>query len=194
MIVTKTSTLSDAELTELLKDGDHMAFREIYNRFKAPLYVHAYNKLRNTEEAKDVVQELFVTLWNNRGTLNLTNDLISYLYAAVRNRVFRLIERKGLESNYITSIMGSVNEGNNVTDYRIRSSQLSAMIEKEIASLPPKMKNIFVLSRKCNLSHKEIAKQLGIAEPTVKKQVNNALKILRVKLGVVVYLLFIFKI
>jgi len=187
------SALSDAELVDLLKTGDQLAFNEIYRRFKAPLYVHAYNKLRNTEEAKDIVQELFTKLWNKRDKLTLTNDLISYLYAAVRNHVFRQIERKGLESNYLSSIQLSVNSGNNVTDHMVRENMLSAMIEREINALPPKMREIFVLSRKAKLSHKEIAEELGIAEPTVKKQVNNALKILRVKLGIVVYLLMLFR-
>ncbi|MNY44980.1 RNA polymerase sigma factor [compost metagenome] len=67
------------------------------------------------------------------------------------------------------------------------------MIDREIASLPPKMKEVFLMSRKDNLSHKEIADKLGIAEPTVKKQVNNALKTLRVKLGLFAYLIFLLK-
>ncbi|HWW41612.1 RNA polymerase sigma-70 factor [Pedobacter sp.] len=187
------SSFSDMELTALLKKGDHEAFVEIYNRFKAPLYVHAYNKLRNTEEAKDTIQELFTKLWNNRESLTLTHDLISYLYASVRNRVFRQIERKGLESGYISSIQDTIQNGYNFTDHQVREKQLSAIIEKEIEALPAKMKEVFVLSRKMNLSHKEIAEHLGIAEPTVKKQVNNALKILRVKLGIFVYLIFLLK-
>ncbi len=187
------SSFSDMELTALLKKGDHEAFVEIYNRFKAPLYVHAYNKLRNTEEAKDTIQDLFTKLWNNRESLTLTHDLISYLYAAVRNRVFRQIERKGLESGYISSIQHTIQSGYNFTDHQVREKQLSAIIEKEIEALPAKMKEVFVLSRKMNLSHKEIAEHLGIAEPTVKKQVNNALKILRVKLGIFVYLIFLLK-
>ncbi|MNH46718.1 RNA polymerase sigma factor [compost metagenome] len=67
------------------------------------------------------------------------------------------------------------------------------MIDREIASLPPKMQEVFLMSRKDNLSHKEIADKLGITEPTVKKQVNNALKTLRVKLGLFAYLIFLLK-
>jgi RNA polymerase sigma-70 factor (family 1) len=174
---------SDLELTRLLQSGDHEAYTEIYNRFKSVLYVHAYNKLRNTEEAKDVVQDLFVSLWNRRSTLQLTGELSSYLYQAVRNRVFRVIERQGLASNHLQSIHQFVISGNNVTDYLVREHMLRAMIEREIDALPEKMKEIFILSRKMNLSHKEIADELEISDATVKKQVNNALKILRSKLG-----------
>ncbi|MNL67317.1 RNA polymerase sigma factor [compost metagenome] len=70
---------------------------------------------------------------------------------------------------------------------------MTAMIEKEIAALPQKMREVFELSRKQNLSHKEIAEQLGISEQTVSKQVTNALKILKTKLGLMLYLVFLIR-
>ena len=176
-------THSDLELIRLLQSGDHQAYTEIYNRFKSVLYVHAYNKLRNTEEAKDVVQDLFVSLWHNRANIHVTGQLSPYLYQSIRNRVFRVIERKGLASNHLESIHRFVNSGSNITDHLVREHMLKAMIAQEIDALPEKMKEIFILSRKTNLSHKEIAEELGISDATVKKQVNNALKILRSKLG-----------
>jgi RNA polymerase sigma-70 factor (family 1) len=185
------SKLGDLELSLLLKEDDRHAFTEIYDRYKAPLYVHAYNKLRNTEEAKDLVQELFVSLWNNRNTHNLGGHLSSYLYAAVRNRVFRVISRLGSEYIYISSIENSINKSICITDHRIREKQLLEMIDREIDALPPKMREVFILSRKEHLSHLQIAEKLNIAEPTVKKQINNALKVLRLKLGIFTFLLFL---
>lgn len=185
--------LSDQELAALLKAGDHVAYTEIYHRFKGVLYVHAYNKLRNTEEAKDIIQDLFINLWTNHETLLITGNLSSYLYTAVRNRVFRTISRKSLASDYVTSIQQSVTEGNCMTDHRVRESLLQALIEKEINALPEKMREVFLLSRKANLSHKEIAEQLGITEATVKKQVNNALKILKKKITLLYFLLYLIK-
>jgi len=186
------SKFSDEELSALLKEGDHHAYTEIYNRFKAPLYVHAYNKLRNTEEAKDLVQELFVSLWNNRETLHLGSHLSAYLYTSVRHKVFRTIARLGMQYAYLSSIQDSVNQGICITDYRARENQLQEIINREIDALPAKMREIFLLSRRHNLSHSEIAEKLGIAEPTVKKQVNNALKTLRVKLGIFTFIFILF--
>jgi len=188
------SKLSDAELAELLRNADHAAFTEIYNRFKSPLYIHAYNQLRDTEEARDLVQDLFINIWDQSHKLVITDTLSSYLYTAVRNRVFRIISRKGLESKYISSIQKSVNEGHCVTDHRVRERLMQERIDREIDALPAKMKEIFLLSRKANLSHREIAGKLGISEPTVKKQVNNALKIMKSKFGLIVYLMLFFKI
>lgn len=174
---------SDLQLANLLQSGDHEAYTEIYHRFKTVLYIHAYNKLRHTEEAKDLVQDLFVWLWHNRADFHLKEQLSSYLYKAVRNRVFRIIERKGLASGHIASIQHSIQAGNNITDHRVRENLLMAIVNREVEALPPKMKEIFLLSRQGNLSHKEIADALGIADVTVKKQINNALRILRSRLG-----------
>lgn len=179
----KYRTYNDLQLVDLLKSGDHDAYTEIYARFKFVLYIHAYNKLRNREEAKDLVQDLFLALWTGKSDFALNENLSAYLYTAVRNRVFRLIERKGLASNHLNSIQDFIKDGHNITDYRVRERMLSAIIDKEVDALPSKMKEIFLMSRKNNLSHREIADELGISDATVKKQVNNALKILKSKLG-----------
>lgn len=185
------SNLSDEELIPLLKKGQEHAYLEIYDRYKAPLYVHAYNKLRDREDSRDIVQELFAHLWHNRQDLQIQSNVSAYLYAIVRNKVFRFISRKGLESSYISSIHESVNSGTCQTDHKVREGLMKEMIEREINALPAKMRQIFIMSRKEGLSHKEIAEQLDIAEPTVKKQVNNALKILRKRLGLLAYLVFL---
>jgi RNA polymerase sigma-70 factor (family 1) len=187
-----TAPLSDNELLSQLREGDHHAYTEIYNRYSGVLYVHAYNKLRDREESKDILQELFTAIWNNRSELEIRTNLSGYLYTAIRNRVFKQLSRKQREEQYTESIQQSVNEGHCVTDHLVRENQLAAIIEKEINALPAKMREIFLLSRKAQLSHKEIAEQLGLDESTVKKQVNNALKRLRAKLGLFNYLLFLF--
>jgi RNA polymerase sigma-70 factor (family 1) len=183
--------LSDHELAVLLQEDDRAAFAEIYDRYKKALYIHAFHRLRDREEAKDLVQQLFATLWDNRKTLLLKSHLSGYLYAAVRNRVFKFIAHQQVESSYIASIEQSINAGDCITDHRIREKELQLIIEKEISALPTKMREIFELSRKSHLSHQQIAEQLELSEKTVRNQVNNALKVLRVKLGMLSVLLFL---
>jgi|SRR5690606_6434781 len=178
------SACSDQELILLLKENDHDAFVEIYHRYSEPLYRHAYKMLRDREVAKDLIQELFTVLWSKRSEFVLQASLSSYLFTATRNRVIKIISHKSIESVYFSSIQKSINQGNAITDHLVREKELSAIIEKEIDKLPRKMRTVFNLSRKDQLSHSEIAAQLNISESTVKKQVNNALKILRVKLEI----------
>ncbi|HEY0176767.1 MAG TPA: RNA polymerase sigma-70 factor [Pedobacter sp.] len=184
---------TDSELVSLLKKDDQLAYNEIYQRYKWVLFLHAIKRIRNREEAKDIVQELFVTLWDKRKELDLTGHLSGYLYTAVRNRVIKFISHQQVASVYISSLGNSISAGICITDHRIRESNLAAIIEREIQELPEKMKEVFILSRRHNLSHKEIAAQLGIEETTVKRQVSNALKILRTKLGLFVWLIFLIK-
>lgn len=184
---------SDQELIFQLKEGNHRAYTEIYNRYSGVLYLHAYNKLRDREEAKDLLQELFTTIWNNRESLVIEANLSGYLYQAVRNRVFKQLAKKETRSNYLASFQSFEMAGEYATDHLARQNQLAAIIEKEIEALPPKMREVFLLSRREHLSHRQIAEQLNLAEPTVKKQVNNALKILRSKLGLITWLFLLIK-
>lgn len=185
--------LSDGELVDLLQQGDRGAFTEIYHRYKYLLYIHVYKRLRNADEAEDLIHDLFTVLWNNRETFVLKTHLSGYLYTAVRNRIFKLLAHQDVESVYIQSFFETAEKAVNVTDHLVRENQMNDLIEREIASLPLKMRQIFEMSRKQHLSHKEIADQLQLSEQTVSKQVTNALKILRTKLGLFAFLLFLIK-
>jgi RNA polymerase sigma-70 factor (family 1) len=174
---------TDQELVSLLKKGDTAAYTQIYDRYERLLFIHAYKRLQNREEARDIIQDLFIVLWTKREDVNLISSLRAYLYTATRNRIFDLIARQKLQSNYVLSLQKFIDAGDYTTDHRIRINQLNAIIEKEIAQLPAKMREVFELSRNEQLSHREIAERLDISEQTVKKQVQNALKVLKVKLG-----------
>jgi RNA polymerase sigma-70 factor (ECF subfamily) len=187
------SSYTDRDLLSLLRESNHTAYTEIYKRYSGILYLHAYNKLRNREEAKDILQELFTTIWNRREELRIETSLSGYLYTAIRNRVLKQMAGKDVEAQYITSITKYANHWECITDHLTRQNQLATIIENEIESLPAKMKEVFLLSRKTHLSHRQIALQLGITEATAKKQVNNALKILRARLGLFAWLLLFIK-
>ncbi|MCD0488639.1 RNA polymerase sigma-70 factor [Pedobacter sp. MC2016-14] len=174
---------TDVELTDLLRSGDHLAFTEIYKRYTNVLQGHAYSKLQDREEAIDLVQELFVSLWTKRESIVIHTTLSGYLYTAVRNRILNVILHKKVASDYITSLQDFIDHGEALTDHLVREKELRLIIEKEISALPEKMRAVFELSRKEGLSHKEIAEKLGLSEKTVKNQVNNSLKALKGKLG-----------
>ncbi|WP_158994094.1 RNA polymerase sigma factor [Mucilaginibacter sp. L196] len=182
---------TDKELTAFLKSGDQLAYTEIYDRYIFVLLSHIYNKTRNREEAKDIIHEVFTKLWANREQLQITISLAGYLYTSARNIVLNHVTHKEVESKYFASVLKFADQPQTITDHRIRENQLIAIIEKEIAQLPVKMREVFELSRKQHLSHKEIAERLDISEQTVSKHVTNALKILRIKLGIFAYLLWI---
>ncbi len=100
---------------------------------------------------------------------------------------------KKTEHKYMESLQRYVDEDHEQADFLVREKDLARLIESEIAALPPAMRKIFEMSRFEHLSHKEIAEQLSLSEHTVRTQVKKALRILRTKLGLVAYLVFLLK-
>ncbi len=184
---------SDQHLLSLVGENDERAFAALYQRYKGVLYLHACRLLEDEDEAKDALQELFTKLWIKRHELELRSSLSSYLYAVLRNQILDTFAHKKVEEKYIDSLQQFLEEGECVTDDYIREKELTALIEKEVALLPKKMRTVFEMSRKVHLSYKEIAFELDISDKTVKKQMNNALRILRHKLySALVFLSFLF--
>lgn len=181
---------TDIELLDLLKSGNKSALTEIYKRYHGVLYAHAYRRLPDREEVRDIIQEIFIALWKNRDTLSITSSLSAYLYTAVRSRVLNVFRNQKVRDSYTQSLQGFMDSGVELVDDRLREKELIQIIEKEVASLPPQMRLIFEMSRFKDMSHKEIAEELGISPQTVRTQVRNALRILRVKLGTNIFMLF----
>ena len=174
---------TDLKLAGLLKKGDQRAYTEIFERYNRLLIKHTFQILQNQELAADIVQDVFLALWQKRDNITFHTSLSSYLYKATRNKVFDALSHQKVVLRYADSISQFMEEGQYITDDLVREKELSALIEKEIASLPPRMQEVFRLSRERELSYKEIAEQLNISDQTAKLQVHNALKILRLKIG-----------
>jgi len=175
-------TLSDLELVTLLKEGDTAAFTEIYRRHWHLLYLHTRKLLGDKDEAKDLVQDVFYTLWTKVKELDVRTNLKGYLYVTARNRVLNVIrDKKG--STFIELIAEEISAMDHSTVQEIDERELAALIDAEIELLPPKMKLVFELSRKEFLTHKEIAERLDMNEEAVKKQISRSIKTLRLKLG-----------
>jgi RNA polymerase sigma-70 factor (family 1) len=183
--------LNDAELIALVRKGDENAFREIYVRSGSLLIIYAQKKLKNIDESKDVIQEVFANLWANRETLVIESNLSGYLYRCVLNKILNIFRHKDFSERHIQEIQQLLNNGAIASDYQVREKDITNIIEKEIQALPPRMKEVFELRRKQYLTNKQIAEQLSISEHTVATQIKKTLKILRVKLGKELYSIFL---
>ncbi|MDB5086388.1 MAG: polymerase sigma-70 factor, subfamily [Mucilaginibacter sp.] len=182
------NSFTDLELTDLLKSGSQSAFTEIYDRYSGLLYIFACKTVKDEDLAEDLVQEIFIYLWDKRQTITFNSSLSSYLYTALRYRFFDLVDKQKVRSDYVQAFQLFIEKGEYQTDNYIIEKELTAIINKEINNLPAKMREIFLLSRKENLDNKEIAARLEISEKTVKNQLSMALKTLRVKLGLLTFI------
>lgn len=181
--ITKYSALSDKELVGLLQASDYIAFTEIYNRFAGILYVFVRKRIGDKDDAQDILQELFTDFWIKREQVNIKGEITPYLYAAVRYKMIDFIERNATQKRYIDAIENFKDQETVMTDHLVREKQLAALIEKQIDQLPKKMREVFLLSRNANLTYNEIAQELDLSKQTIRAHAKNAIKILRLKLG-----------
>jgi len=176
------SGFSDQELTALLKERDQLAFTEIYRRYWHLLYLHAFKMLNDEDQAKDVTQELFIRFWSKAADMHIKISLKSYLYIMARNSVINYIRKNKINDDFMHMLVASMPESDERLIKQIDDRDLISLIDQEINQLPPRMKQVFEMSRKDFLSNKEIAVILGTTEETVKKQIANSLKTIKLKL------------
>lgn len=170
------SQYSDEELIFFLKQDNEAAFNELYDRFWKPLYVKAYSFLKSDSDAKDCVQNLFVSLWKNRH-ISSPQKVDHYMYQAIRYQVFNIFNQKknilGLDQRII-ELTNTVLQGND-TQYK----ELKEALDSIISKLPPENKELFLLNRESGLTYKEIAELKNISVKTVEKKISQALHQLR---------------
>ncbi len=174
---------TDQELLVLLKRGDRAAFSEIYDRYWEKMADHAVRLTKSSEEAADIVQEVFVSVWNRRAVLKEQVPIAPYLIRSTRNLSLRFIRDNIHRHHFLERLSAAAKEVREAAGDLLHMKHLQHRIDGIVETLPPKMKAVYQLSRVQQLTHKEIAGRLSITESTVKKQINNALKIIISSLG-----------
>ncbi|MFD2556553.1 RNA polymerase sigma-70 factor [Sphingobacterium tabacisoli] len=170
-----------------LKRSDPAVFKAVYDFYWARLYISAFNLLRDKEQAEDVVQEVFSYLWNNAPTLEIKN-LTAWLFTSVRYQVFNVI-RSGKVRNKFENLHVIEEFSSNIAEIKLDREDIQRRLMASLDELPPRCKEIFLLSRFEYLSYKEIAERLELSEKTIENQIGIALKKLRISLRDLAFLL-----
>ena len=177
---------SDRDLILLLNNGVQRAMTEIFERYWQKLLAVALNRLDNLEEAEECVQDVFIKLWNLRSNLDIKYSLYTYLSAAVRYRVYDLLDKQYRRADMIIyPIDKAVEIGSevNMADAYLLQKELLEQIDAAILRLPNKCRTIYRMSREDGRSHKQIADELDISEKTVEAHLTKAIKNLRCDLA-----------
>ncbi|MBE8721846.1 RNA polymerase sigma-70 factor [Sphingobacterium pedocola] len=175
------SNHTDVELLSLLIQSDAVAFTEIYNRYWKKLFVLAANRMHNLEDAEEVVQDIFTSLWNRRDKVEITSELSSYLAVSVKYRVIRTLNRYYNMQKYVDAALTDHAIDDSTQQY-LAFDELRTELGKYVQQLPEKCKLVFQLSREEGYSQKQISEELGISEKTVEAHLGKAFKTLRSKL------------
>ena len=169
--VTNYRTYNDQELIDLHNAGDELAYKALYQRYWKKLLHFASQKTGDVMEAENIVQDVFVSLWNKRSTLNIQSSLENYLVVSVKYRVIRLFEKQRAQRLYEEQSLATFDILDDSTQQYLDFEELRQQLEESIAKLPEKSALIYRMNKFEGMSHKAIADQLGLSE----KAVNSSL-------------------
>lgn len=175
--------MNDDQLINLLKKDDQRAFTEIYNRYAINLADFAISKLNHVEDTQDIVHDLFIKLWEERQSLVITSNLKTYLFTLVRYRIIDKIRRNITRREYNTTVQSLAQHFEHGSDQHLEAKELNILLQDSLKKMPPRVQEIYHLSRHQHRSIAEIAKLLNLSTQTVKNQLSTALKHLKKSIG-----------
>ncbi len=167
-------------ILEGLKFKDEKSFEVLFKTHYEPLVRFVYKYMNNIEEAEEIVQDTFHTLWEKSESITIQSSLKSYLYQAARNKSLNSIKHKSVKQKYVDSVKHSEIEF--VEDTHMEFDELQSKIKEALQVLPPKCRQVFELSRFEEKKYREIAEELNISIKTVENHMGKALGLLRTSL------------
>ncbi|HEY0175915.1 MAG TPA: RNA polymerase sigma-70 factor [Pedobacter sp.] len=172
-------TFTDRQLIVLIAQGDEAAFTAMYNRYYLTLTRSGFKRLQNESVVEELVQDVFVNLWNRAAELDPDGNIKSYLFATLRNKVLHELRASMVIARHARIICQQQNYLAEDTDSLMHTRHLEEKFESIVKELPPQCREAFTLSRFEELSYKSIAERMNISVNTVEKHIGKALNILR---------------
>lgn len=165
-----------------LKLGDEDAFDYLFNFYYPGLIVYANKFLVNNHLAQEIVQGVFLKLWQDRRYIEINSSVKSYIFQSVKNKCLDILKHRKIKDDYARKVLKEQEPSNEETWDTYVEAELYLILIREIEKLPPECQKIFRYSRIRNLTNREIAEKLGISIKTVENQISKALKVLRIAL------------
>ena len=171
---------SNKELLLLIQKDDRIAFYNIYERYCKRLYGFVIRYIKQKEDAEEIVQEVFVKIWESRNKVDIYSSFEAFIFTIAYNTTISLLRKRTNEKKYLEHLK-SLQQFTNAPDLidEIHFNELNDRVKVLLNELTPRQKEIFQLSREEGLTHDEIAKKLDISVNTVKKHMVNTLAFLK---------------
>ncbi len=169
-------------LIKQLKHDDGEAFRQLFLTYSPRIYNYCRKFFSAKEDAEEIVQIVFTAVWENRLQIDENKPFSAYIFTIARNWIFNTLKKKAYFQRFIDYVLIQGNESNFLTEDEVIFNELHGIVEKCIGELPPRRREIFVLSRQNGLSYKEIARKLSVTESTVNTQITKSIDYIHRKL------------
>lgn len=176
---------SDFDENKILYDlsmGNEQAFTKLYNKYKNIVYSSALKITKSKTLSEEVVQDVFLILWQKKDELKDISDFESYLFVSGRNHIFNMIKKMAKEEDFKKKF-GSSDFSSYATDSLLEDEQYTLLLNQILLKLPAQQQKIYQMARVEGLSHQKIAEILDISPLTVKKHMAQALKFIRIQLA-----------
>lgn len=161
---------------------DEILFEELYEAYWQALYINCYQYVFDSDLAKEIVQDVFISLWANRKDLCIHTSFENYLHGALKRKVFEYFRKKKVRDRYLQDLERQPENAQRGVETDFFYKELSSAYQLAIEELPTRCQEVFKLSRMTGLSNKRIALSLAISEKAVEKNISKALGSIRAKL------------
>lgn len=177
----------DKCLAAKIKDNDSSAFKELYYRYFNAVLFYANQYLFNEEEAKDVAQDTFVSLWNSRKTLDYEQNIRAFIFTIARNKCLNILRTRLNKRKYHSTIQRRDAELSYMvlkdeSAERAICNEVEQLVNEALSELPEQYRNVFEMNRARGMTYSEIAKELNLSVKTIEVRMMRVLQVLRRKL------------
>ncbi len=174
---------SNKELLLLIREDNEVAFFQLYERYSRRLYGFVLRYIKQEADAEEIVQEVFIKIWETRDKIDVYSSFESFLFTIAYNATISLFRKRAREKKYLEHLK-SLQQAEAVPNLidEIQFNELNDTVQSLLNELTPRQKEVFQLSREQGLAHEEIAKKLNISVNTVKKHIANTLAFLKSRL------------
>jgi len=180
----------EPDLLRRIAGGDEDAFGRLYNEYRNKTFGYIFDMVKSQTITEDIFQDVFTKIWEQRTNLGAIDNFNAYLFTIIRNKVFDSLRRVAKEHEVILAVMNTTPATSSITDDTLKYHELQAKLQAIVQKLPPKQREVYLLSREKGLKHEEIAEQLNITVTTVNKHITRALDVLRKNLTILLFLVF----
>jgi RNA polymerase sigma-70 factor, ECF subfamily len=182
-MVSNYSILSDDILAVKIRDDDKSAFKYLYDRYNKKLYYFSLRYYISSEEAEEMVQSIFISIWEHRKSLDAGMSVRNFLYRSAVNYIYNYLKKKAIREKFIRSEIQKGEPQTLITYDQIFYHDLERSLNRIVETLPSEQQKIFKMSRFDGFTHEEIACRLNLSVRTVENQIYRALKMIKSKMN-----------
>lgn len=171
--------INDGDLARRIKYGEKSAYQKLFERYAPKIFHFSLSYLKNNADAEELVQDVFLKIWEKREILDGTQNIKAYIFKIAVNTIYDFIRRKNIEKSFNDFARVNFNKSSNTTWDTVIFEEMQATLDELISQMPEQRRRVFYLSKRKGLTNNEIAQKLNLSKRTVENQLYRAINFLK---------------